>query len=235
MATTAVQRAKLDEKGTFRLGLGAGFGLAGAIVGIVLPAIFLILAIYNPGGFFTLAGTFLEVTGYLVLIGALLLLVSLFLYRRSYAALRQVDRRFMLASVLCLIGSIGFLLLLVTAGIVVGNSSSLVACTNGAASHILTCLKSQQPLGAYTGLIGFWLGWIGGVGIVLGLFAAGSRFQRGAYAAGAIAYALLLLILIGPFVGALVTIPDIGYSLLLVPVLGIVAPAAVLAGSRAPP
>ncbi len=235
MATSAVERAKLDEKGTFRLGIGAGFGLAGALAAIVVPAIFVLLVEFDPGGFFTFASGFVQVLGYLVLIGALLLLVSLFLYRRAYAALRKVDSRFWVASILCLIGSIGFLLLLVSAGIVVGNSSSLVACTHGAASHIITCLKSQQPLGAYTALAGFWLGWIGGVGIVLGLGLAAGRFQRGAYAAGGIAYALLLLVLIGPFVAELVTIPDIGYVLLLVPILGVFAPAAVLAGSRNPP
>jgi hypothetical protein len=232
---TAVERAQLDEKGTFRLGIGAGFGLAGALCAIVVPAVFLLLAEFAPGGFFRFQGGFVDVLGYLVLIGALLLLVSLFLYRRAYAALRKVASGFWAASILCLIGSIGFLLLLISAAVVVGNSSSLVACTNGAPTHLLTCLRSQQPLGAYTALLGFWLGWLGGLGIVLGLLLAGRRFRRGAYAAGGVAYALLLLILIGPFVATLVTLPDIGYLLLLVPILGVLAPAAVLAGSRAPP
>ncbi|HTT15640.1 MAG TPA: hypothetical protein VMG81_07715 [Thermoplasmata archaeon] len=228
MSAPPPPKTEQDQKGALRLSTAAGLGLGGAILGIVLPIVFVLLATYNPGGFFTLAPQLVETTSILVLAGAILLLLSFFLYRRSFAALRKVDPRFYAASVLCLIGSIGFLLILVAAAFVVGNSSSLLSCVHGQPSHALSCLRSGEPLGAYTALVGFWLGWIGGVGLVLGLFFAGSRFQRGAISAGGALYALLLILLVGPFVSLVTTVPGIEYVVVLVPVFSIAAPALVL-------
>ncbi|MGC2289587.1 MAG: hypothetical protein WA688_07000, partial [Thermoplasmata archaeon] len=115
---------ELEVKGLGRLGTGAGVGLAGGIVGVVLPIVFLWLASHNPGGFFTYDTTLVDTIGFFVLAGAVLLLVSLFLYRRGFAVLRKIDGRFAVASVLCIVGSIGFLLLLVSAAVLVGSSSS---------------------------------------------------------------------------------------------------------------
>jgi hypothetical protein len=224
-----------DTKGVHRLSAGGSAGLAAGIVALVLPVAFLYLATYNPGGFFTYGRLFIETTSILALAGAVLFIVSLFLYRRSFAVLRKVDGRFVTASVLCIIGTIGFLLLLISAAIFFGTSSSLLACVHGQPRHFLSCLRSGQPFGADTALIGFWLGWVGGVGIVVGLVMAGARFRRGALYAGGTVYALLLVVLIGPFVELLVPVPGIRYLILIVPVLGVLAPAFVLSGSRSPP
>jgi hypothetical protein len=222
---------ELEERGVLRLGLGAGLGLAGAICAIVLPLTFLFLVAQFPGGFFTWNSNFVEVTSILVIAGAILLLISLFVYRRSFAALRKVDRKFVVASVLCILGSLGFLLLLVALAVVANNSGSLLTCVHGQPSHALKCLESGQPLGAYTGLIGFLLGWLGGVGIVLGLFLAGGRFSTGALSAAGAVYALLLIVLILPFVAQFVSVPGGGYLVLLAPVFAIIGPALALAGS----
>jgi hypothetical protein len=230
MPATPPPTTEQDVKGALRLRAAASIGLAGAIVGIVVPIAFVLLASYNPGGFFTFASQLVELTAILVLAGAILLLISFFVYRRSFAALRKVDPRFVVASVLCIIGSIGFLLLVVSAAVVAGNSSSLLTCLHGQPSHALSCLRSGQPLGAYTALAGFWLSWIGGVGLVLGLFSAGSRFQRRVIAAGGAVYALLLIVLIGPFVALVTSVPGTEYIILVVPVLSIAAPALVLSG-----
>ncbi len=221
-----------DEKGIERLSLGAALGIAGAAVALVSPIVFVLIVAFAPGGFFTFQTTFVQVTGALVIAGAVLLLVSLFVYRRAFAQLRKVDRRFLSASVLCLIGSIGFLLLIVSATLVIGNASSLLSCVKGQPSHALTCLRSGNALGAYTGLAGFWLGWLGGVGIVVGISFAGSRFGRGAFYGGAVTYAILLLLLIGPFLNLLYPVPGIRYLLWGVPIFSLLGPALVLVGSR---
>jgi hypothetical protein len=232
MATSSVLAARLlDEKGVRRLGTGAGLGFAGALAAIVLPLAFLLIVTDDPGGFFVFGSTLVQSTSILILVGAILLLLSLFFYRRAFSALRKVDPRFTVASVLCIIGSIGFLLLLVTAAVVVGNASSLLACAHGQPSHALSCLKSGEPFGAVTGTIGFLLGWIGGVGVLFGLSLAGSRFGVGALSGAAVFYGLLLVVLIVPFVNLLVTIPDTRYLILIAPVFAILAPALALAGS----
>ncbi len=223
-----------DQQGARRLALGAGLGLVAAVLTIALPLIFLYLATYNPGGFFTFSSTLIEDLSILLLAGAILFLISLFVYRRAFATLRKVESRFWIASVLCLIGSIGFLLIVVLAAVILSSTSSLQTCLHGSPSHALSCLRSNQPIGAYSGLLGFALTWLGGLGIVLGLFFAGHRFVRGALAGSAVLYLLLLLVLVGPFIALLYAVPGTQYVLLIAPVLAILAPALVLAGVRQP-
>jgi hypothetical protein len=224
-----------DAKGSHRIAIGAGLGVAGAAITLLLPFALLWLAVYNPGGFFELNPDLVRDISLLVLAGAILFLLSLFLYRRGFAVLRGVDRRFTVASVLCLIGSLGFLLILVAVVVILGSTNSLVSCIHGQPSHALSCLRSGQPLGAYTGLAGFWLGWLGGVGLVLGLASAGRRFSRGVLYGSATMYAILLLALVGPFLGLIYPVPGAQYLLLLTPLLALVAPALAYAGTRRPP
>lgn len=223
-----------DQTGARRLALGGGLGLAAGVLAIALPLVFLYIATYDPGGFFALGPTFFRYLSILLLAGAILFLLSLLLYRRSFAVLRAVDPRFRVASALCLVGSLGFLLLVVLAAYVLGSTDSLASCLQGAPSHALSCLRSNQPVGAYSGLVGFWLGWLGGLGIVLGLFFASRRFVLGTLSGGAVLYLLLLLVLVGPFLGALVTLPGAQFLLLVAPFFAVAAPALVLAGARRP-
>jgi hypothetical protein len=228
----AVQTRVTEAKGAGRIGIGAGLGFVGALCAIVVPLAFLFLVTEVHTGFFVFGSSLVEVTSLLVLVGAILLLLSLFFYRRSFAALRKLDRRFVAASVLCILGSLGFLLLLVAAAVVVGNANSLLACAHGQPSHALSCLRSGQPLGAITGTVGFLLGWLGGLGVVLGLFLAGNRFKVGALSGSAVVYTVLLLILLIPFVALVVTIPDLAGLVILAPILAILAPALALVGAN---
>lgn len=233
--SSEVPTSELDSRGLRRIAIGAGIGVAAGIAALVLPVSFLWLAAYDPGGFFTFGTLFTQTIGVLVLAGAILFLLSLVVYRTAFSVLRRADRRFAAASVLCLVGSIGFLLLVVSAALLLGSSSSVVACVHGEPRQALSCLRSSTPLGADTGLVGFWLGWVGGIGLVLGLFLTAGRFHRGSVTGGAALYALLILVLIGPFLALLYTVPSTGYLLLAAPVLALVAPAFVFAGSVAPP
>jgi hypothetical protein len=224
-----------DQSGARRLALGAGLGLAAAILTIVLPLSILYIAAYSPGGFFAIGSDLFSDLAILVLAGAILFLISLFVFRRGFATLRKVDPRFWAASVLCLIGSIGFLLIVVLAAVVLDSTSSLSSCLHGAPSHALSCLRSNQPLGAYSGLLGFVLTWLGGLGIVLGLSLAGHRFVRGSLSGGAVLYLLLLLVLVVPFVALITPVPGVQYVILIAPVLAVLAPALVLSGAGRPP
>lgn len=233
MAAATVPRDAQDEVGIFRIATGAGVGFAAALLAIVFPISFLLIATYDPTGILSLDQTaFVDAIGLLILAGALLFLFSLFIYRRGFSHLRKVDSRFTLASILCLIGSIGFLLVLIAAAFLIGSANSLLSCVNGAPTHAFTCLKSSEPFGAYTGLVGFWLGWLGGVGIVLGLFAASSRFHTRSVGFGALLYMILLVVLIGPFIALVVSFPGSEFLLGLVPFLSVLAPYFVFHGAR---
>ncbi|MCI4351064.1 MAG: hypothetical protein L3K15_06090 [Thermoplasmata archaeon] len=231
-AASAAMESDRERKGLHRLAVGAGLGIAGGLFALVLPIAFLLLAKYNPGGFFTFGTTLIEVITFLVFAGAFLFLLSLFSYRLGFGALRKVDARYSTAAGLCILGSLGFLLLLVAAGLLLGSGNSLVACLQGRPTHLLSCLRSGQPLGAYTGLVGFWLGWLGGVGLVLGLSFTGGRYHHSSFYGAAALYALLLLALVGPFVALITPVPDVQYLLFVAPFLTLFAPAFVFAGSR---
>jgi hypothetical protein len=234
MGTPSPTPGEQESLGLDRVATGAAVGLAAAILAIVLPVAFLLVATYSPGGFLALnQSSFITATAIFLLAGALLFLFSLFLYRRGFSHLRKVDSRFTVASLLCLVGTLGFLLVLIAAVVILGSENSLVSCINGHPTHALTCLRSGEPLGAYTGLAGFWLGWLGGVGIVLGLWAGASRVHSRSIGLGAVLYAVLLLALIGPFVSLVVAFPGVEYMLLLVPILSVLAPYFVFHGSRA--
>lgn len=230
----AAAPTEFDHRGIRRLGIGSGLGIAGGLLAVALPLGLLALNAYGPSEFFTFTTFFVQLLSVLLLAGAILFLLSLFTYRRAFAALRHADRRFVTASVLCLVGTLGFLLLVIAAAVLLGSTSSLLTCWHGQPSHALSCVRSGTPLGAYTGLAGFWLGWLGGLGIVLGLSLAGHRFRRGALTGGAVLYSLLLLVLIGPFADLVFPVPGVRYLVVVAPLLVLLAPAVVWAGSRRP-
>jgi hypothetical protein len=231
--------APAEERGLRRLLTGAGLGLAGGIAAIALPLSFFWLSVYNPGGFFVLGPALERAIAVLLIAGAILFLFSLLYYRRAFSWLRRADPGFTTASVLSVVGSMGFLLLLLVAATLVGSTGSLIACARNTGPSVLSCVQRASPIGAYGGLLGFWLGWFGGVGLVLGLGHAGRRYREGSLGGAALLYALLLIGLVVPFVSFLVPVPGTKYLLLAIPVLTILAPALVfgahLPGDRTDP
>ena len=228
------RRGTLEENRTAarRIGWGALFGLAAAVLAIGIPSIAIFLVTLHPGGALAFGTGLVELSGGLVLAGALLYILSLFLYRRSFAALRRLDAEFALASALCLVGSVGFVLLLVAATVLAGTASSLQNCLAGHPSHALACLASNAPLGAYTAIAGFVLGWLGGLGVVFGLWLAGSHYQRRGVDLGAVLYLFFLLVLLVPFFELAASFTGGNVFLLVVPLASVLAPLFVLIGIR---
>jgi len=227
VSSSGTRRAGLD-----RLALAAGVGLSGGLVGLIVPLAFVGLAEDQVVGFSGFGGEFFEVVSALVLAGAILLFLSFLLYRSAFWRLREEGAAFPLATTLCLVGSLGLLALLVVSIVVFGSSDTLAQCVQGRPTTVLTCLKASSPLGEYAALAGFWLGWVGGLGLVLGLGASGRRFGRPEFYGAAGLYAVLLLVLVGPFVSLLYTLPDTLDLLLTVPILLVLGPAFVVAATR---
>lgn len=227
-----VNEREQDSKGASRLILGAWIGLFAAVLAIVVPVVALMITALAPSGLFSLGSGLLQVSGTLIVVGAVLYILSLFIYRRAFAALRKVDPQFWFASILCLVGSVGFILIIVAAAILAGTASSVISCVHGQPSHALGCLESGQPLGAYSALIGFACAWLGGIGVVLGLTLSSDRFVRRTIAFGALVYLVFLFALLIPFVELVARLPGIGYLLVILPILSVAAPLLVLAGAR---
>jgi len=226
--------AEIDRRGVRWLSLGGGLGCASGIAILLLPSVFLWIATYAPTGFLSPGPHLVTIDGVLVLAGALLLVLSLFLYRRAFSTLRRSDRRFRGPWALSLVGTLGVLFVLATAVIVLAYSNSIPACLGPHGVPSFSCLQSHAPWAVTSGLVGFWLTWLGGVGIVFGLGLAGRRFRTVLFSAGAALYAVVLLALVGPFFAALRPFPGSADLLLGASIVAVVAPALVLvASSRA--
>ena len=225
----AVGKLALERRGNRWIHAGGALGVAGAAVAILAPLALVEIARYAPGGIAGASSTLIAWTSWLVLAGAALLFLSFFAYRWAYSVLRKADRGYWIASGLCIVGSSGMLLLILAAALATGSQSGLLSCVQGPYSHLYSCVQGQTPLGAYTGIVGVWLGWLGGVGIVAGLFRAGNRYSTALYTAAAALYVLALLVLVGPLAGPFLTIPRVELLFVLVPVFTVVAPILVLA------
>jgi hypothetical protein len=223
----------LDEpKGLRRFRAGAVIGLAGGITGLAIPVSINLLAFYNPFGTSTPGPWLIGFTSDSLLVGALLLAVSFIFYRYAFSALRKFDRWFLLASTLCNIGSIGLVLIGISVALSLASGPVLVQCIQGSPLSAFQCVDAVQPFTALAVTAGFWLAWIGGLGIVVGISLGARRYAELRLVGGASSYAILLLVLIDPFIALLFPVGGWQYPLLTIPVLALIAPIYVYAGSH---
>lgn len=224
MNASPATRGDDGSRGLHRIATGSTVGLAAGVVGLVLPVTLLLLANYSPGTLLLTPAQLIQVTAILALAGALLFAISLLLYRFGFSSLRASDRRFWVASGLCMLGTVGIVLILVPIVVALTSSDPLVACLHGALTKAPACLRSSAPLASYAAVVGFWLLWLGGLGVVVGLGLASGRFRQAWLSAGAVLYAILLLGLVAPVLGLLVPIGGLEYPILALPVLVLLAP-----------
>jgi hypothetical protein len=227
------RRARRPEARTAagRLHTGAWLGITAGVVGLLLPAVIVLVAAYGPAGLLPFEEPVLQATGVLALGAALLFALSLLFYRSGFAALRPLDPRLWIATALCLIGTLGLLLVLAGIALTLTSSGALSTCLSGAPSHLPSCLESQVPSAALLGGSGFGLAIFGDLGIVVGLGLAGRWFDsRGIYG-GAAAYAILLVLLAGPALVFVDPVASLSYPLLAAPLMVLLAPALVASGT----
>src|SRR5579864_8908945 len=112
MAIESKGTAGEEAHGLARIATGSTVGLAAGLVGLALPVSLFVLAAYSPGTLYLSTLQLVQVTAILALAGALLFAISLTLYRWGFWSLQRIDRRFWIASVLCLVGMLGVVLLI---------------------------------------------------------------------------------------------------------------------------
>lgn len=225
---TSKPAPEIDRRGNRWIGAGGAFGLAGGALAILIPVVLIEIQRYAPGGIAAASSSLTTWSSYLILAGAAFLFLSLFAYRWAYSLLRKTDSRYWTASALCLVGSSGLLLIIIADAVLTGHENGLLSCVKGSYSQIYSCIQGQTPLGAYTGIVGLWLTWIGYIGIVIGLFVAGGRFLSVAYTGAAACYLVILVLLAGPLTGTFVSIPYVADLIPLASAFVIAGPALVL-------
>ena len=228
------RRRPEEEVGRRRLRTGALLGLSGALLSIGVPAALVIVAELLPSVGAPPLATIWSIAVPLGVVGAILLAVSLFLYRRAFAALGTVDPRLRAASALCLAGTLGTLLLVVAAIALVGSIAPVGTCLGDQPSRLFHCLATgpeSSAFGVDAAIAGFVLAWIGGLGIALGLGWEGGRTSTPVLTAAGFLYGLLLLVLVGPLAAFVHPFSGAAYLFVSVPILAVGAPALVVAGS----
>ena len=210
---------------------GSLLALGAALVAFVVPALLVLLARRGLYGLASGAHAVVASEGSLVAVGAVLLLVAFLLYRRAFGHLRHVDPRLRWATVLCLVGSLGAIVVVVAGALIGGGPSVVTGCLGGHATHALTCLRSADPTAGYLAIAGFWLAWLGAVGLCVGVILSGRRFHRPAVVAGGAVYAVLALDVLVPFAGTLASVPGTTYALAVAPVAAVLGPLLVYLGT----
>jgi hypothetical protein len=232
MAASPVRSSGLEPLGLRRIVAGSTIGLAAGIVGLALPVTLFFLADYSPGTILLSPSNLIQVTAILALAGAILFAISLTLYRWGFWSLQSVDRRFWAASALCLLGTVGVILIVLPMALAFTASDAMASCIQNAPTKALACLNAAAPLDSVVALAGFWLIWLGGLGIVVGIGLISVRYRESYLGVGAGLYALLLLGILTPVLGLVFPLEGLVYSIFALPVLVLLAPVLISYGSH---
>jgi hypothetical protein len=151
----------------------------------------------------TLAG--IEDILMVVLLGALITLVSLILYAISFNSFRKTGPGFGGPMALVIIGLVGLLLVLVGFGIVLSDFFSAVACAGAGASS--SCIDVSQIAGAVLAILGgLFLAFLGWIGLLIGIYRVGKRYDS--------------------------TVTKVGAILSIIPIIGFAAPILIFIGTH---
>jgi len=182
---------------------GALASFIGLVLILISPIlIFFTLAVHLPlvgetrgSGSLTIA--LLEELVALVAVGALLTLISMVLYIIAFSTLRKVHDGFGGPMVLSIIGVIGMLLITLGVALVLVTILQAVGCVaSGAASSCLSV--ADLVTGVYAVLGGLLLAFIGWIGLLIGVYRIGKRYDSTLTKVGAILYIIPFLSVIAP-------------------------------------
>jgi hypothetical protein len=209
MAAAGQTATSGDElSGVSRVKWGALLGILGLVLAvggvlIVLLDVGLGVTSVSDAGYVSLLKTVLLAV-ILVVVGVLLALLSFVLYTAGFASLRRSDRRFRTPMVLCVVGLIGLALI----GGFVASYADGINSAIGCPSSNSTCQNNATSIAhgvVALGYVGGLLGFVGLIGLIIGLYRFGSRYKSSVAKVGAILYIIPFLSIIAPilvFVGA---------------------------------
>ncbi len=173
-------------------------GLALAIGGVLLILFDVGLGVANisASGYVSLLQTIL-LGVLLVVAGVVLGLLAFVVYVAGFGSLRRADPRFRTPMVLGVIGLLGLVLILGFTGIYAASISAAIACP----SSNSTCQNNATSLGhgeVAIGYLGGFLGFIGLIGTIVGLYRFGGRYSSTVTKVGAILYIIPFVCLLAP-------------------------------------
>ena len=142
----------------------------------------------------------------LIILGAILIFVSMILYTISFSSMKRAAPGFGAPFGLAIVGLIGALLIVTGIGVALLSVLSAVSCAaSNAGGHVGGCLSVSALLGGVAAVgLGALLAFIGWIGILIGVYRIGSRYNSTITKVGAILYIIPFVSVVGPilvFVG----------------------------------
>ncbi len=211
MSTPPMGDRSVERKGVGWARAAALTSLLGLLIAWLGPiAIIYVTGVeFHYGGFHLGSGkaTVASIEDILIVlaIGAVLSLVSLILYFVSFNTLRKAAPGFGGPVALMVVGLLGLLLVLVGVALVLSDFLNAVACSASGASS--SCLNVSQFAGAVLAVLGgLFLALLGWIGLVIGIYRIGKRFDS--------------------------TITKVGGILTIIPIVGLIAPILVFVGTH---
>ncbi len=192
-----------EERGVRRAQLAALLSVLGIALALLGPFIlFIALGLTIPVigisfGAAALTITLIEGLLGLVVAGVFLEMISFGLYTSSFGLVRHVDSRFRAPRALSVVGVVGFLLVGLAAAALLGEIFQAVECAaSGAGTSCIDPTIAQ--LAAFMFIGGLLLGFVGWIGLLLGLYRFGSRYESTLLKVSAILMIFPLVNLIAP-------------------------------------
>jgi len=144
----------------------------------------------NPAAFYLVAAV--------GAVGVIFTMIELWLYRGAFRELSAHDSRFSTPSKLALLAFVGLVLLIVLAAAVFALVYQATVCAGSGNAITSACLN----VGAFLGLIGLLVivgiaTFVGYIGVLIGIWRLGTRYNEGLFKAGAILYIIPFLNFIG--------------------------------------
>jgi hypothetical protein len=134
-----------------------------------------------------------------VIFGALISFISLILYAVSFNKFRKVTSGYGGPMALVIVGAVGLLLILVGFAIVLSDFLSAIACAQSGATS--SCLDFTQVAGAVLAIFGgLFFTFLGVIGLLIGVYRIGKRFDSTTAKVGAILSILPVVGLVAPIV-----------------------------------
>jgi hypothetical protein len=199
---------EVEIAGVRRIQAGAIAGIVGLALGALTPFYLLFVlgvgvnAATATGGSASVAFTLVEVVFLSLFAGVALLLVSFGLYTAGFAKLRRADRKFGAPMGLAIVGLLGFLVIVGLVGLLAALLLQVIGCGGpGVATSSCVTLAATvpDPVTLLGGLfLGFIVGLVGWIGLVLGLYRVGRRYGSTLTRVGAILYVVPVADVVAP-------------------------------------
>lgn len=199
--TRRAQQRAYDVKALGAVRWAAVLGLVGGVIGLVaitLPGFTSFLLVNSTSNGPVLSLSTPAVFGAYVGAAAALAVVALLLYRRGFRALAEVSAEFSTPSTLALVALIGVVLVFAGLGLLLAALAQAISCAGAGNPITSSCLLTGGFWGGIAlVLVGALVALVGYIGVLIGIWRLGSRYDRATFKVGAILLIIPYLSVVG--------------------------------------